>query len=92
METKGISCEFVPFGSLDTTKTRKYAQTIGNGTDKKFLISHNLGTQDVVVTARETGGSLSFVNVQVKATDANNIVVEFSVAPTTNSHRIIVIG
>lgn len=71
----------------------KYKETIGDGTKRVFTINHNLDTQDAVVAVRELGSqSVLISNVVVKYPDVNNVIVEFSVAPTVNQYNVIVIG
>lgn len=133
-QEKGISCEFIPFGSIgdytgtntistvgtittgkwqadsvpvdhggtgaETAKdartnlgaTGKYAETIGDSTKRSFTINHNLNTQDVVVMVRETSVQGNVIETQVKVPDANNIIVEFTIAPSRNQYKVIIIG
>jgi hypothetical protein len=71
----------------------KYATTIGNGIDTVFTITHNFGTRDVVVQVRETAAPYGYmVPDSVQATDINSVAVSFTVAPTTNQYRVIILG
>lgn len=70
----------------------KFAATIGNGVLTTITVNHNLNTTDVVVGIKEVGGSLSVVYADIVVTDANNVAITFSVAPTTNQYRVIVMG
>lgn len=72
--------------------TRKYAASVGNNSGTSFAVNHNLNTTDVVVMVKEVGGGLAQVFPDVVMTDANNVTVSFTVAPTTNQYRVIVIG
>ncbi|MED4299742.1 tail fiber protein [Geobacillus stearothermophilus] len=73
-------------------RTKKYAATIGDGTTTTFTITHNLNTQDVVVTVRENASPYNVVFADVQITDANNIKVLFATAPSSNQYRVVVIG
>lgn len=71
--------------------TTKYAASIGDGSSTSLTVTHNLGTTDVDVALSEVAtGNEVFANV-VNAT-TNTVTVAFSVAPTTNAIRVVVIG
>lgn len=72
--------------------TRKHAATIGNNSATSFGIEHNFDTTDVLVAVKEVASPFEVVYPDVRITDANNVTVIFSVAPTTNQYRVIVIG
>jgi len=65
-----------------------YYQTIGNGTDSSFTLTHNFNTRDVVVTARNAASPYEVVNVRWEAETANTVIVDFSSAPSSGSVRI----
>lgn len=69
----------------------KYAASFGNGSLTSFTINHALNTLDVVVMVYTVSGG-AVVICDVTVTDANNITLTFSVAPTTNQYRVVVIG
>lgn len=73
-------------------KAGKVAKDIGDGTATEFTVSHNLNTQDVVITVRENNAPFSQVITDIEVTDANNIKVKFAKAPAQNEYRVIVIG
>ena len=73
-------------------KTGKVAKDIGDGTATEFTVSHNLNTQDVVITVRENIAPFAQVITDIEVTDANNIKVKFAKAPAQNEYRVIVIG
>lgn len=73
-------------------KTGKVAKDIGDGTATEFTVSHNLNTQDVVITVRENNAPFTQVITDIEVTDANNIKVKFAKAPAQNEYRVIVIG
>lgn len=70
----------------------KFAASVGNGVLTSITVNHLLGTTDVVVMVKETAGGLAQVFPDVVVTDANNVTVLFTIAPTTNQYRVIVIG
>jgi hypothetical protein len=65
-----------------------YYQTIGNGTDSSFTLTHNFNTRDVVVTARNAASPYEVVNVRWEAETANTVIVDFSSPPSSSSIRI----
>lgn len=72
--------------------TRKYAASVGNGVLTTFAVNHALNTTDVIVGVKEVAGGLAVVYADVVITDADNVQVTFTVAPTTNQYRVIVMG
>ena len=73
-------------------KAGKVAKDIGDGTATEFTISHNLNTQDVVITVRENKAPFAQVITDIEVTDANNIEVKFAKAPAQNEYRVIIVG
>lgn len=70
---------------------QKFSQNIGNGSDTSFAITHNLNTQDVVVSVRDAATNES-VFTNWTATDANTVTVTVIEAPSTDAYRVTVIG
>lgn len=77
---------------LPATPTTKYAASVGNGSNTTFTVTHNLNTTDVIVQIKEVAGGKAVVYADIVITDANNVDVTFTVAPTSNQYRVIVIG
>ena len=73
-------------------KAGKLAKDIGDGTATEFTVSHNLNTQDVVITVRENNAPFAQVITDIEVTDANNIKVKFAKAPAQNEYRVIIVG
>ena len=73
-------------------KTGKFAGVIGNGAATEFTVTHNLNTQDVVITVRENNAPFAQVITDIEVTDANNIKVKFAKAPAQNEYRVIIVG
>jgi hypothetical protein len=71
--------------------TKKAAANVGNGTNTSFAVIHNLGTEDVIVQVFDNA-THDTVEVDVVRTDTNTVTVSFSVAPSTNAYRVVVIG
>ena len=71
--------------------TKKASASVGNGTNTSFAVNHNLGTRDVVVNVYDNA-SYDTVECDVVRTNSNTVTVSFSVAPTTDAYRVVVIG
>jgi hypothetical protein len=71
--------------------TTKYAANMGNASATSFVLTHSLGTLDVVMNVIEvaTGNA---VNCGMQATSTNTATFTFSVAPTSNQFRAVIIG
>ena len=71
--------------------TKKATGNVGNGVNTSFAINHGLGTRDVVVNVYDNS-TYETVEVDVVRTDANNVTVSFTTAPSSNAYRVVVIG
>lgn len=72
---------------------KKYVVAVGNGSELSFTVNHNLNTQNVLIQVRLTDSPFTFISPStIQATDANNAMVSFSSAPTTNQYTVIIIG
>lgn len=69
----------------------KYATTIGDGTASDFVITHNLGTDDVVIGIKEIATKEMWIT-DVEYTSINSITVRFGFKPTAGQFRVTVIG
>jgi hypothetical protein len=73
-------------------RVAKYAANVGDAEATAIVISHNLGSQDVVVTVRETAAPYEIVYPDVTITSANTLTLTFAVAPALEAYRVVVIG
>jgi len=68
-----------------------YATTIGDGSSLTYTITHNLGTDDVVVQVYNIStGETDIVDSDRISTNA--VTVTFAVAPSSNSERVVVLS
>lgn len=72
--------------------TTKYAADIGDGSTTSIVVTHSLGTTDVLVQVHDKTTPFEVFQLETQITSTNTITLVFSVAPTTNQYRIIVIG
>jgi hypothetical protein len=63
-------------------------QTIGNGSDETFTITHNLSTRDIVVSISENVSPYGAISTTWEATTENTITIYFSDAPASDSVRV----
>ena len=65
-----------------------YIETIGDGTNNEFTITHNLDTRDIGLTCRSTTSPYEFIPIRWEATSVNTAKVIFSSPPTVDSRKI----
>lgn len=83
-------------GALETALvadnfTKKASANVGNGSATSFAITHNLNSRDVVVNVYDNS-TYDTVETDVVRTDANTVTVSFTVAPTNNAYRVVIVG
>jgi hypothetical protein len=71
--------------------TRKFAQTLSTSATT-YTVTHNLGSEDVVVQVFETGGSKEQVEVGVEHFSSSAIKLQFATAPTAGAYRVVITG
>jgi hypothetical protein len=78
--------------SVDTAVVvRKFAQTFGDGVATSLAISHGLSTLDVQVQVYEVATGAT-VECDVTRNSTSQVTLGFSVAPATNTLRVVVQG
>lgn len=70
----------------------KYAADFGDGSATSYTITHNLGTEDVLVEIHEKGGSKRKVIAEIQVTSANAVTIVTKTAPASNAYRAVVMG
>jgi hypothetical protein len=70
---------------------RKHVELVGNGVSTTITVTHNLGTEDVVVSVRDNSTKI-VVYPDIAIVDANNVAVIFRDAPAEESFSAVVIG
>lgn len=69
-----------------------YASTIGDGVSLNYQITHNLGTRDIILQARNENSPYEYYNIAWEATTINIATVYFDTAPASNSVRIKIVA
>jgi len=68
---------------------RFYATSIGDGSATSYTVTHNLGSQDVIVQLYDSS-SLDTVFADVVRTSTSVVTIDFAAAPTANDIRVLV--
>jgi|TARA_Y100000310_G_scaffold137861_2_gene136805 hypothetical protein len=71
--------------------SRSVAQTIGDGSATAYVVTHGLGTRDVIVQVYDAS-SYDTVIADTVRTNTNACTVTFSSAPSSNAYRVVVTG
>ena len=74
-----------------TVVARKHTALIGDGTATSIAVTHNLGNQWVNVQVFEASSS-ALVEADVTLTSSSVATIGFSVAPTTDQYRVVIVG
>ena len=67
----------------------QYAVSIGNGSDTSYVVTHNLGTRDVVVQLYDNS-SYDTVYAEVSRNSTSQVTISFTTAPTNNDIRVLI--
>lgn len=77
--------------SVDTTVVaRKFSQTLSTSSTS-YTITHNLGTLDVLVQVYTVSDGSEVIVDNLRAS-TNTVTLNFSVAPTANAYRVVILG
>jgi hypothetical protein len=71
---------------------RKHSQNVGNDAATSITVSHNFGTQDVVVHVYDNASPYAQVEADIEHTNSNDVTIKFAAAPTSNQYRVVVVG
>ena len=69
---------------------KKFSASFGDGSATQFTITHNLNTEDVLVSVRETGGSKRAVGAAWRVSSANAIIIDTTPAPAASALRVTI--
>ena len=71
--------------------TGKVTGTIGDGSATAIAVTHNLGTDDIVVEVYDASSKETIV-CDVDRTSTNEVTLTFASAPSSNAYKVVVIG
>jgi hypothetical protein len=69
-----------------------FAQDIGDGSSTSIVVTHNLGTKDVLWQLYDKTTPFSDQMPDFRRTSTTTATLVFSVAPTTNQYRVVIMG
>lgn len=70
----------------------KVIATIGDGSTTSILVTHNLGTTDVIVSIYAAATPFQEILVDVQHTSTNTVTLIFATAPTASQYKCAIIG
>lgn len=70
---------------------RKYVETLSTSATS-YVITHNLGTQDVNVQISEASAPYAKVETDVELTSASTVTLRFAVAPAAGEYKVVIVG
>jgi hypothetical protein len=74
---------------IQTVGESTFAASIGDGSATSIAVTHNLGTQDVIVQLYDAS-SLDTVYADVVRTSTSVVTIDFASAPATNDIRVLI--
>ena len=85
VNSSGIGADF-------SLVVKKYSATIGDGSTTAIVVTHSLGTQDVILSCRQASTPYAIIDCDMAATSTTTATFTFNVAPTTGQYRVTVHG
>jgi hypothetical protein len=77
----------VPSGSV-----LRYSADVGDNSSTSIVVTHSLGTRDLTVKVYDKTTPYQVVEPDVYMTSTTTVTLTFSVAPTTNQYRVVIVG
>ena len=71
--------------------TRKFTQTVGNGSLTQIPVTHNLGSRTVVVNVYDSA-TYDTVECDVVRTSTTVVTLGFTVAPASGAYTVVIVG
>src|SRR5690606_11486861 len=73
-----------------------YSETIGDGSNSSYQVTHGLGTEDLVVQLWDLTGAVPVEATadadSIEATDAGTVTVTFAAPPAIDSYRVVILS
>ena len=70
----------------------KFAADIGDNSSTSIAVTHSLGTKDVMVEVYRVASPFDTILCDVERNSTSQVTLKFTVAPTTDEFRVVVIG
>ena len=68
-----------------------FSETIGNGADVAFTITHNFSSRDIIVEVYEVASPYGRVYPEIEHTSVDTAVITFASAPTASQYRVVIL-
>lgn len=69
-----------------------FAQDVGDNSSTAIVVTHNLGTRDVIVGVHRATTPFDEVICDMEMTSTTTVTLRFASAPTTNQFRVVIVG
>lgn len=89
--TTPTALTFVKFASATATGVIKFTATIGDGSTTAITVTDNIGSVDKVAQVRDAGTN-AVVECDITYASTTTTTFTFTVAPTTNQFKVVIIG
>ena len=86
-----VAADTVGIDPAYTGLAKRFSQNIGDGSTSAIVVTHNLGTRDVVVSVHDAT-TFDEVFVDVQKTTTNTVTITFATAPASNAYRVTVLA
>lgn len=90
--TQIATTAFVTSAVAAVPTSLKYSADVGDNSSTAIVVTHSLGTRDLVASVRSTTTPWEVVMCDVEMTSTTTVTLRFSVAPTTAQYRVTLLG
>ena len=77
------------YKTIQNVEESTFSASIGDGSATSIAVTHNLGTQDVIVQLYDTS-SLDTVYADVVRTNTNTVTIDFGSAPSSGDIKVLI--
>jgi hypothetical protein len=86
-----VNADDIQIDSTYSGLAKRFAANIGDGSTTAIVITHNLGTRDVVVSIHDAS-TFAEIDADIEKTSTNTVTVTFATAPASNAYRAVILG
>ena len=76
----------------ESERLQSYVENFGDGTATSYVITHGLGTRDVIVQVRQVASPYAQRIVDVEHTSTTQVTLKFDAAVATDELRVMVLA